>query len=359
MHQFHTSNYYSILGVSENADQQTIKQAYRRLAVSLHPDTQDGLPEEQAKALFIAVNEAYETLSNPVQRSVYDTFLYRQTAPPQETHGMPAMEQAPQPPSPQERMMNFQRKMYLYFFRYHVISLGTFLLSILLCTCFLANMYYFGTYELILTLLPVATIAGLLAQYYYVFIIASLNNMHDKTRGNPIRVLPVWKCAAIVLLILTYFVRSYSVLTGPFPDWMISLRNMTGKKELMVPERSEAQRRKGEVISDYDYIRLKRQGSHGVTPIDNPGAEPERSLKETQEKESLSKENQSERTQTERTQTERAPKESARNGPKEKEALERDADRSGRTSEEELEEAGREKALPIPSDRSRERRERS
>jgi DnaJ-class molecular chaperone len=59
-------NYYSILGVDANADQNQIKRAYRELVKKHHPD-RGGDAE-----LFKRINEAYETLSDPVKRQQYD-----------------------------------------------------------------------------------------------------------------------------------------------------------------------------------------------------------------------------------------------------------------------------------------------
>jgi DnaJ-class molecular chaperone len=59
-------DYYSILGVERNADEQTIKKAYKRLAMKHHPDK--GGDENK----FKEINEAYATLSDPQKRSQYD-----------------------------------------------------------------------------------------------------------------------------------------------------------------------------------------------------------------------------------------------------------------------------------------------
>ena len=63
-------DYYEILGVSPNADEKTIKQAYRKLARQYHPDLNPGNKEAEEK--FKSINEAYQALSNSEQRKKYD-----------------------------------------------------------------------------------------------------------------------------------------------------------------------------------------------------------------------------------------------------------------------------------------------
>ena len=65
-------DYYEVLGVPKNADQPTIKKAYRKLAMKYHPDQNPGNTEAEEK--FKQAAEAYEVLGNPEKRSRYDQF---------------------------------------------------------------------------------------------------------------------------------------------------------------------------------------------------------------------------------------------------------------------------------------------
>ena len=65
-------DYYDVLGIDRNADEKTIKKAYRKLAKKYHPDTNANNPE--AADRFKEVNEAYDILSNPEKKKLYDQF---------------------------------------------------------------------------------------------------------------------------------------------------------------------------------------------------------------------------------------------------------------------------------------------
>ena len=66
-------DYYEVLGVDKNATEEEIKKAYRKLAKKYHPDANPNNKEE-AEAKFKEVNEAYENLSDPQKRKMYDQF---------------------------------------------------------------------------------------------------------------------------------------------------------------------------------------------------------------------------------------------------------------------------------------------
>jgi len=63
------SDYYGILGVRRDADADEIKKAYRRLARELHPDVN---PDPQTQERFKEITQAYEVLSDPQKRQMYD-----------------------------------------------------------------------------------------------------------------------------------------------------------------------------------------------------------------------------------------------------------------------------------------------
>ncbi len=71
-------NYYEILGVKPSADLQTLKKAFHRLSKLLHPDT-TLLPLDEAEYQFHQVCEAYQLLSDPLTRKVYDKALRKET----------------------------------------------------------------------------------------------------------------------------------------------------------------------------------------------------------------------------------------------------------------------------------------
>jgi molecular chaperone DnaJ len=67
-----TRDYYDILGVPRDADDATIKKAFRRLARELHPDVNSHDPDAEEK--FKEAAEAYEVLSDAERRATYDRY---------------------------------------------------------------------------------------------------------------------------------------------------------------------------------------------------------------------------------------------------------------------------------------------
>lgn len=65
-------DYYKILGINENANQDEIKKSYRKLAVQYHPDKNPDNKEAEEK--FKEINEAYEILSDENKKNQYDNF---------------------------------------------------------------------------------------------------------------------------------------------------------------------------------------------------------------------------------------------------------------------------------------------
>uniref|UniRef100_A0A5K4F853 J domain-containing protein n=1 Tax=Schistosoma mansoni TaxID=6183 RepID=A0A5K4F853_SCHMA len=63
--------YYKILGIKKTASSDEIKKAYRRLALKWHPDKNPDKKEEAEKC-FKLISEAYEVLSDPKKRDMYD-----------------------------------------------------------------------------------------------------------------------------------------------------------------------------------------------------------------------------------------------------------------------------------------------
>lgn len=66
------ASYYKILGVGKRATAEEIKRAYRQKAKASHPDVN---PSPGAADAFVRINEAYEILSDPKKRQIYDLQL--------------------------------------------------------------------------------------------------------------------------------------------------------------------------------------------------------------------------------------------------------------------------------------------
>lgn len=73
-------NYYTIMGLTQQATSDEVKNAYRDLAFMYHPDRHRTSPDrvqERAELMMQALNEAYEVLSRPERRSTFDQLLAR------------------------------------------------------------------------------------------------------------------------------------------------------------------------------------------------------------------------------------------------------------------------------------------
>ncbi|KAG1371572.1 dnaJ-like subfamily B member 13 [Cocos nucifera] len=66
-------DYYKILGVDRNAKDDDLKKAYRKLAMKWHPDKNPN-NKKDAEAKFKQISEAYDVLSDPQKRAIYDQY---------------------------------------------------------------------------------------------------------------------------------------------------------------------------------------------------------------------------------------------------------------------------------------------
>src|SRR6478672_11052532 len=66
------SDPYSVLGVERTAADDDIKKAYRKLAMTYHPDRNGG--SKDAEERFKAISEAYDVLRDPQKRAAYDRY---------------------------------------------------------------------------------------------------------------------------------------------------------------------------------------------------------------------------------------------------------------------------------------------
>jgi len=66
---------YAVLGVSRQVDTDSLKAIYKSLAVEYHPDRHQGAGKEEAEKKFQEISEAFQVLSDPVKRAMYDEEL--------------------------------------------------------------------------------------------------------------------------------------------------------------------------------------------------------------------------------------------------------------------------------------------
>lgn len=69
-------NYYDILGVPENATNEEIKKAYRKLSLKFHPDKNEN--DAYFSDMFKNITEAYDVLIDPTQKSAYDQAIFHE-----------------------------------------------------------------------------------------------------------------------------------------------------------------------------------------------------------------------------------------------------------------------------------------
>ncbi|KAK2447325.1 hypothetical protein P8452_11649 [Trifolium repens] len=83
-------DYYKILKVDKNATDEELKKAYRKLAMKWHPD-KNPTNKKEAESKFKEISEAYEVLSDPQKKAIYDQYgeegLKGQVPPPQDAAG--------------------------------------------------------------------------------------------------------------------------------------------------------------------------------------------------------------------------------------------------------------------------------
>jgi DnaJ-class molecular chaperone len=70
----YNKDYYQILEINRDADKDTIKKAYRQLALKYHPDVNDA-PDAEEK--FKELTEAYAVLSDDTKKAQYDLYGYK------------------------------------------------------------------------------------------------------------------------------------------------------------------------------------------------------------------------------------------------------------------------------------------
>ncbi|KAF2286747.1 hypothetical protein GH714_026753 [Hevea brasiliensis] len=72
-----SQSFYDLLGIPKSGTLSEIKKAYKQLARKYHPDVSPPERKEEYTKKFIQVQEAYETLSDPKSRTLYDRYGQR------------------------------------------------------------------------------------------------------------------------------------------------------------------------------------------------------------------------------------------------------------------------------------------
>merc|ERR1711998_625734 len=72
MNQADNEEYYQTLNINKNSTDTEIKRSYRKLAMKYHPDKNPGNQEAENK--FKKISEAYEVLSDPEKKQIYDQY---------------------------------------------------------------------------------------------------------------------------------------------------------------------------------------------------------------------------------------------------------------------------------------------
>ena len=67
-----TINYYTVLGITKDANEEEIKKAYKKLAMKYHPDKNPDGEKEKAEEEFKKISEAYSIIGDPIKRRNYD-----------------------------------------------------------------------------------------------------------------------------------------------------------------------------------------------------------------------------------------------------------------------------------------------
>uniref|UniRef100_A0A2N9EBZ2 J domain-containing protein n=1 Tax=Fagus sylvatica TaxID=28930 RepID=A0A2N9EBZ2_FAGSY len=67
-------DYYNILKVNRSATEEDLKKAYKKLAMKWHPDKNPAVNQKEAETKFKQISEAYDVLSDPQKRQIYDLY---------------------------------------------------------------------------------------------------------------------------------------------------------------------------------------------------------------------------------------------------------------------------------------------